>query len=72
MADMLTPTAVAVLVCGCLPPLGIGVIWYLAGWIGSYFDGSAASQPKGSDAQVVADPPASYSEERDSHAVVRA
>jgi hypothetical protein len=40
---MWSSAVIAVLVYGCLPPLGIGVIWSLSVWISSRLDRAAAA-----------------------------
>jgi hypothetical protein len=42
-----SPAVVAVLLCGCLPTLGIGVVWSLSVWINGRWDNArAAEEPK--------------------------
>jgi hypothetical protein len=54
MSDPLWSSAVvAVLVYGCLPPLGIGLIWSLSVWVESRLDKAAAAAP----VAAVATPP---------------
>lgn len=44
---MWSSAVAAVLLCGCLPTLGIGVVWSLSVWINGRWDNArAAPQPR--------------------------
>ena len=44
---VLSSAVVAIVVYGCLPTLGIGVIWCSSAWIGSHWDNRpTAAQPE--------------------------
>ena len=44
---VLSSAVVAIVVYGCLPTLGIGLIWYLSGWTSSHWHNElTATQPE--------------------------